>query len=99
VSARLLTCLYPNTEGMLSHLVHFEVTRSADALKVLETPALADQWVVFHFPQARLDHPKALAHHKAALYGRMWKFRERGIDAMVRTLQTGKLVLVARRYA
>lgn len=91
---RLLTALIPNPEGMLTHLLHFEVARSADALAVLETPELVDQWVVFHFPDTdRARKPKAV------LYGRMWRFRERGIDAMVRQLQSGKFVLVARRYA
>lgn len=95
---RLLTALIPD-EGMLPHLLHFEVSRSADALQVLETPMLVDQWVVFHFPKGRVGHPKAQAHLKAALYGRMWRFRERGYDGMVRQLVNGEYVLVARRYA
>lgn len=91
---RLLTTLFPSTEGMLSHLLHFEVGRSADALGVLETPELVDQWVVFHFPDTyEARKPKAI------LYGRMWAFRTQGIDSMVRQLQSGRYVLVARRYA
>ena len=94
MSVRLLTALFPNTEGMLTHLLHFEVTRSADALSVLGKPALVDQWVVFHFPDTyEARKPKAV------LYGRMWAFRKQGIDAMVRQLQSGRYVLVARRYA
>ena len=94
MTARLLTALFPDAEGMLSHLLHFEVSRSADALEVLEKPALADQWVAFHFPDTyEAKKPKAI------LYGRMWAFRDRGIDSMVRQLQTGRYVLVARRYA
>jgi len=93
MTARLLTALLPDPEGMLSHLPHFEVARSADALEVLETPLLADAWVVFHFPDTyRARKPKAV------LYGRMWRFRERGIDAMVRQLASSRYVLVARRF-
>jgi len=29
----------------------------------------------------------------------MWAFRTQGIDSMVRQLQSGRYVLVARRYA
>lgn len=90
----LMSNLFPDPEGMLSHLIQFEVARSAEALAVLETPELADHWVVFHFPDTyRARKPKAI------LYGRMWAFRERGIDAMVRQLQSGRYVLVARRFA
>ena len=94
MSVRLLTALFPNTEGMLTHLLHFEATDSAAALEVLETRELVDQWVVFHFPDTyEARKPKPI------LYGRMWAFRERGIDAMVRQLQSGRYVLVARRFA
>lgn len=94
MSTRLLTALWPDPEGMLTHLLHFEVTRSEDALVVLETPALVDEWVVFHFPDT-YEVPKP----KAPLYGRMWAFRKRGIDAMVRQLASGRYVLVCRRYS
>jgi hypothetical protein len=90
----MLTALVPDPVGMLTHLLHFEVTRSADALAVLETPALVGEWVVFHFPDTY-----ELAKPKAPLYGRMWRFRSQGIDAMVRQLASGRFVLVARRYA
>lgn len=91
---RLLTALFPDELGMLTHLPHFEVTRSADALAVLETPALVGEWVVFHFPDTfEARKPKAI------LYGRMWKFRGQGIDAMVRQLASGRYVLVAKRFA
>lgn len=94
MSVRLLTALVPNTEGMLTHLLHFEVTRSADAIGVLEKPELVDQWLVFHFPDTyEARKPKPI------LYGRMWALRKLGIDAMVRQLQSGRYVLVARRYA
>lgn len=93
MTARLLTALVPNPEGMLSHLPHFEVSNTADALELLEKPALADQWVVFHFDFRSSKNPKAV------LYGRSRVFRERGIDSMVRQLQSGRYVLVARRYA
>lgn len=91
---RLLTALAPDPVGMLTHLLHFEVTRSADALAVLETPALVGEWVVFHFPDAI-----AAKKPKAVLYGRMWAFRKQGYDAMVRQLASGRYVLVAKRFA
>jgi hypothetical protein len=93
VSARLLTALLPDPVGMLTHLPHFEVTRSADALEVLAAPALADVWVVFHFPDTYgARKPKAI------LYGRMWAFRQQGVDAMVRQLASARYVLVCRRF-
>ena len=79
--------------AMLAHLAHFDVRRSADALAILEKPEHLDTWVVFHFADtAGAKKPKAI------LYGRMWRFRERGYDAMVRQLADGQYVLVARRY-
>lgn len=91
--ARLLTALLPDPEGMLTHLPHFEVENTADALSVLEKPLLVDQWVVFHFQFRSSKNPKAV------LYGRSRVFRERGIDSMVRQLVNGRFVLVVRRYA
>lgn len=51
-------------------------------------PLIGYEWTIFHFP------PKKSA--KAALYGRMWKIRELGIDAMVREWG-GTYVLIARK--
>lgn len=79
--------------AMLAHLAHFTVRDSAAAIAELEKPEHLDTWIVFHFPDAdRAKKPKAV------LYGRMWRFRERGYDAMVRQLGDGRYVLVARRY-
>lgn len=76
-------------QGMLPHVPHYEARDSAAALEVLVDHL--GEWVVFHFPDAdRAKKPKAV------LYGRMWRFRELGIDAMVRQLSNGRYVLVVR---
>ena len=69
----------------LAHLDHHRVASLEDAL-----PLVGFEWTVFHLPPAKASKP--------ALYGRMWKLRERGWDAMVRQLGD-EYVLVARRYA
>ena len=90
---RLAPWVSTDDERMLPHLSHFEAKDSADALVELEKPEHLDVWVVFHFPDTyRVAKPKAV------LYGRMWGFRKRGIDAMVRQLSSGRYVLVVRRY-
>ena len=88
---KLLTALVPDPFGMLTHLPHFQVEHTADALTVLEK--LVDAWVVFHFDFRSSRNPKAV------LYGRGRVLREQGIDTMVRQLANGRYVLVARRYA
>jgi hypothetical protein len=74
----------------LAHLVHHHVAHVADAI-----PLVGLEWTVFHFPETNPEKPK---HHKSALYGRMWKLRGQGMDAMVRQLPSGEYVLVARRF-
>jgi hypothetical protein len=51
-------------------------------------PLIGTEWTVFHFPPHKGSKP--------ALYGRMWKIRALGIDAMVRELAS-EYVLIARR--
>jgi hypothetical protein len=74
----------------LAHLEHHRVEHVEQAL-----PLVGLEWTVFHFPVVNPEKPK---HHKHALYGRMWKLRGQGMDAMVRQLPCGEFVLVARRF-
>lgn len=66
---------------MLDHLEHHHV-RSLEQL----IPLIGTEWTVFHIRGAS----------KPAMYGRMWKIRGLGIDAMVRELDH-EYVLIARR--
>ena len=79
---------------MLAHLAHFTVARSADAVAILAWPEHRDEWVVFHFEGLEREKKP-----KTVLYGRMWRFRSVGYDAMVRQLPSGEYVLVARRFS
>lgn len=67
---------------MLDHLEHYVVDSLAEVL-----PLISLEFRVFHFPATKSSKP--------AMYGRMWKIRELGIDAMVREYQ-GEFVLITR---
>ena len=51
-------------------------------------PQISTEWIVFRFPREKSSKP--------ALYSRMWRIRELGIDAMVREIN-GSLALLARK--
>lgn len=77
-------------ETTLAHLAHHHVQHVAQAIELVGV-----EWIVFHFPVTNPDKPRQ---HKSALYGRMWRLREQGIDAMVRQLPSDEYVLIARRF-
>jgi hypothetical protein len=68
---------------MLDHLEHFNVTSLDEVL-----PLISTDFRIFHFPTHKGSKP--------AMYGRMWKIRKLGIDAMVREYEN-EFVLITRK--
>lgn len=70
---------------MLNHLTLHQVSKLQDVI-----PLITTEWQVFRFPIFRASKP--------AMYGRMWRIRELGIDAMVREYQREYLLLARKEH-
>jgi len=68
---------------MLEHITAHRVDSLDEVI-----PLITTEWIVFRFPIFKASKP--------AMYGRMWRIRELGIDAMVREYQ-GEYLLLARK--